>query len=258
MSILERMLDRAVSRPMVIEPMRPRHVGQIMAIERDAYPRPWSAKVFHDELRRGPRPAAATTSSRGAAARCVGYGGLMFVAAPAWPARRTSPTSPCIRDERRAGVATQLLSALAGAAIERGCTAWTLEVRATSHGAQALYRRFGFVPGRRAQALLRERHRRHRHVVPRHPERRVRRPRAAARRSASEASGERRRRHRRRRRAPSCSASRRAATRPRRRSCSAATTSPRASSARRSTCTPRSAASSRRSPAGPTSTCSTR
>ena len=90
-------------------------------------------------------------------------------------ARRTSPTSPCTRDERRAGVATRLLGALAGEAIRRGCTAWTLEVRATSHGAQDLYRRFGFVPAGRAQEVLRERHRRHRHVVPRHPERRVRR-----------------------------------------------------------------------------------
>ena len=39
-------------------------------------------------------------------------------------------------DERRIGVATRQLVALARAAIARGCSAWTLEVRATSHGAQ--------------------------------------------------------------------------------------------------------------------------
>ncbi len=43
-------------------------------------------------------------------------------------------------------MATRLLGALAGEAIGHGCAAWTLEVRATSHGAQQLYRRFGFVP----------------------------------------------------------------------------------------------------------------
>ena len=49
-------------------------------------------------------------------------------------------------DHRRQGLATRLLVALAEEIIERGCVAWTLEVRASSEGAQALYRRFGFVP----------------------------------------------------------------------------------------------------------------
>ena len=43
-------------------------------------------------------------------------------------------------------MATRLLGTLAGEVIRRGCAAWTLEVRATSVGAQELYRRFGFVP----------------------------------------------------------------------------------------------------------------
>ena len=148
MSILERMLDRAVSRPVVIEPMRVRHIGQIMAIERDAYPRPWSANVFHDELRE------------------ARHGRRHYLVAQARPHRarlRRDHVRPRRRrrrdggeahitniavhpDERRAGVATRLLSALAGEAIRRGCAAWTLEVRATSHGAQQLYRRFGFAP----------------------------------------------------------------------------------------------------------------
>jgi putative acetyltransferase len=47
---------------------------------------------------------------------------------------------------RGTGVATRLLAELAWAAIERGCEALTLEVRASNTGAQALYRRFGFAP----------------------------------------------------------------------------------------------------------------
>ena len=39
-----------------------------------------------------------------------------------------------------------MLLALAEAAIERGCDAWTLEVRVSAEGAQELYRRFGFDP----------------------------------------------------------------------------------------------------------------
>ena len=47
---------------------------------------------------------------------------------------------------RRGGIATHLLLALADEGRRRECTAWTLEVRVSSTGAQELYRRFGFVP----------------------------------------------------------------------------------------------------------------
>ena len=147
MSILERVIDRAGSRPVVIEPMRPRHVGQIMAIEREAYPRPWSANVFHDELREarhGRRYYVVARRGR----TVLGYGGIMFVPATgSGEAGEAHITNVAVHpDERRAGLATRLLAALAGEAIRRHCAAWTLEVRATSQGAQQLYRRFGFVP----------------------------------------------------------------------------------------------------------------
>jgi ribosomal-protein-alanine N-acetyltransferase len=144
MSLLDRMLDRAVSRPVVIEPMRPKHVGQVMTIEERAYPRPWSARVFHDELaeaRAGRR--VYLVARRGT--RVLGYAGAMFVVDRV--GREAHVTNVAVHpDERRTGVATRLLVALARAAISRGCTAWTLEVRATSVGAQELYRTFGFAP----------------------------------------------------------------------------------------------------------------
>ena len=62
------------------------------------------------------------------------------------PARRTSPTWRSCRRHRRGGIATHLLLALADEGRRRECTAWTLEVRVSSTGAQELYRRFGFVP----------------------------------------------------------------------------------------------------------------
>src|SRR5438874_1394497 len=71
----------------------------------------------------------------------VGYAGLMITADdghvttiavdPAW---------------HRHKIATRLMLVLAGEAIRRGATGLTLEVRVGNHGAQALYRQFGFHP----------------------------------------------------------------------------------------------------------------
>jgi [ribosomal protein S18]-alanine N-acetyltransferase len=138
-SILERMLDRS-ARPLTIDRMKIRHVGDVMDIERVAYPKPWTAQVFHDELhegRSGRRHYVVARRGRSV----VGYGGVMFVADEA------HITNIAVRqDARRTGIGSRLMSALAEAAIDRGCRAWTLEVRATSLGAQELYRSFGFVP----------------------------------------------------------------------------------------------------------------
>jgi ribosomal-protein-alanine N-acetyltransferase len=96
--------------------------------------------VFHDELDQvagGHRTYVVAKLGRSV----VGYAGLMFVVDEA------HVTNVAVHpDHRRSGIATRLLLALARGAIERGCVAWTLEVRASSTGAQALYRAFGFVP----------------------------------------------------------------------------------------------------------------
>jgi [ribosomal protein S18]-alanine N-acetyltransferase len=140
MSVLARFLDRAGAGGPNIEPMRHRHVGQILAIERASYPKPWSAQVFHDELdqaRDGRRYYLVARHARAV----IGYGGLMFVAEEA------HVTNLAVHPgHRREGIATQLLGALAARAIEHGSTAWTLEVRASNVAAQQLYRAFGFAP----------------------------------------------------------------------------------------------------------------
>jgi [ribosomal protein S18]-alanine N-acetyltransferase len=137
-SVLARLLDRAGAP--TIEPMRHRHIGQILAIERASYPKPWSSQVFHDELdqaRHGYRYYLVARRGR----VVIGYGGLMFAADEA------HVTNLAVHPEhRRRGVASRLLLALARDAIERGSLAWTLEVRASNIAAQELYRRFGFVP----------------------------------------------------------------------------------------------------------------
>lgn len=141
MSVIERLLGRDDAAGLVIEPMRRRDLRQgVMDIEAASHPRPWSRNVFVSEIdlmRSGARHYVTARSGR----ELVGYAGLWFAADEA------HVTNVAVRPaRRRTGVATRLLLALADVAIVRGCAAWTLEVRKSGHGAQELYRSFGFVP----------------------------------------------------------------------------------------------------------------
>lgn len=143
MSVIPRFLGR-VEAGFVIEPMQRRQLREVMRIEQDAYPKSWSRSVFESELAQvsdGTRHYVVARRGR----TVIGYAGLWFVDDPAGD--QAHVTNVVVAPEhRRCGVATRLLMSLAGAAIERGCAAWTLEVRASSTGAQDLYRRFGFAP----------------------------------------------------------------------------------------------------------------
>ena len=148
MSVVPRRLGRVstddASGELVIEPMRRRHLRQAMPIEAAAYPTSWSRSVFESELdqvRDGSRRYLVARRGR----QVVGYAGVWIVPDP--DGDQAHVTNVVVDAEaRRQGVATELLVALAHEIIERGCVAWTLEVRASSEGAQALYRRFGFAP----------------------------------------------------------------------------------------------------------------
>ncbi len=153
MSVIERLLRRDADGVLAlggvaIEPMQRRDLRRgVMAIEAVSYPRPWSNGVFESELaqvRTGTRRYLVARRSDAQAKRrgpVVGYAGLWFSGDEA------HVTNVAVEPaHQRTGVATALLVALAEAAIERGCIAWTLEVRVSSTGAQELYRRFGFNP----------------------------------------------------------------------------------------------------------------
>jgi ribosomal-protein-alanine N-acetyltransferase len=125
-------------------PLRRRHLRQIMPIEAAAYPTSWSRKVFEGELDQvadGTRYYLVARAGR----ELVGYAGLWFVGDP--DGDQAHVTNIVVAEgHRRAGIATRLMLALAREARRRECVAWTLEVRASSEGAQELYRRFGFAP----------------------------------------------------------------------------------------------------------------
>lgn len=148
MSILDRLLGREASRNggtdgallLVVSEMQRRHIRSIMPIERLVYPRPWTPRVFEEEIAMmhgGHRHYLIAHIGN----EVVGYGGLLFVeddahitnlaVNPAW---------------QRRGIATELLLELAWEARDRNFSALTLEVRHTNTAAQDLYRRFGFTP----------------------------------------------------------------------------------------------------------------
>jgi ribosomal-protein-alanine N-acetyltransferase len=122
----------------VVTGMRRRHVREVIAIENTIFPRPWSAALYLSELAYGPSRHYYVAIVDGAV---VGYTGCMVVedeahittvgVAPSWQRHR---------------VASRLLYRLASDVRDEGVRSLTLEVRMTNHGAQELYRRFGFTP----------------------------------------------------------------------------------------------------------------
>jgi ribosomal-protein-alanine N-acetyltransferase len=123
-----------------IEPMRKRHLRDIMPIESRVYPKPWTPGVFVseiDQMREGLRYYVVARH----AGSLVGYAGLLLTGDEA------HVTNIAVDPERhRRQIGTRLLLHLAHAARARGFRALTLEVRLSNTGAQELYRQFGFVP----------------------------------------------------------------------------------------------------------------
>lgn len=129
---------RAPADPAVtVSPMRRRHLRAVLAIEAQVYPRPWSSRLFEDELDRGGRAYLVARVGP----TVVGYAGVLMIADdghvatlavdPAWQGR---------------GIATRLLLELVRQAIGLGAEQLTLEVRVSNTTAQGIYRRFGFAP----------------------------------------------------------------------------------------------------------------
>jgi [ribosomal protein S18]-alanine N-acetyltransferase len=122
----------------VIGPLRRRHLRGVLRIEQRVYPRPWSLGLFMSEL--GYRGSRIYLAAR-VGTDVVGYAGLMLVPHDGHVTNiAVDPTW------HRHKVGTRLLLALTRAGIDHGAENLTLEVRVNNRGAQALYRRFGFVP----------------------------------------------------------------------------------------------------------------
>lgn len=119
-------------------PMRKRHLRACLRIEAKVYPRPWSDGLFRSELAFGDQRTYYVAK---VGSDVVGYGGGMYVLPDAHVT--TLAVDPSWQRRR---IGDRLLVALSRAAVAKGATALTLEVRASNEPAQALYRRFGFEP----------------------------------------------------------------------------------------------------------------
>ncbi|CAN5626563.1 hypothetical protein BH10ACT3_BH10ACT3_12310 [soil metagenome] len=127
------------SLPILITPMRRRHLRGVLAIEQQTNHRPWSLGLFMGELRMPTSRAYLVALDRH---RVVGFSGLMVTA------DEGHITNIAVHpDFRRLGIAARLLLSSMDEAIARNVAGVTLEVRATNTAAQQLYRRFGFAPG---------------------------------------------------------------------------------------------------------------
>lgn len=121
-----------------IVPMRRRDLRSVLEVEHRIFPEPWSYAVFASEL--SLRKARAYRVAR-VGRDLVGYFGELFVddeahvttvgVTPEWQGR---------------GVATSLLADGIRNALQHGAHQVSLEVAAGNERAQALYRRFGFMP----------------------------------------------------------------------------------------------------------------
>jgi len=121
-----------------LTPMKRRHLRQVLRIEGQVYPRPWSLSLFLSEIgtRDGRYYIVAKVGST-----VVGYAGLWLsvdeahvtnlAVDPAW---------------QRLKIGTRLLLDLTHAARSLGYNAMTLEVRVSNTRAQEMYRKFGYAP----------------------------------------------------------------------------------------------------------------
>ena len=120
-----------------VSPMRRRHLPDVLAIEAQVYPRPWSSRLFENELERSGRVYLVARIG----AQVVGYSGVLMIADDGHVA--TIAVDPAWQ---RRGIARCLLAELVRQAMVLGANQLTLEVRASNRGAQELYRSFGFAP----------------------------------------------------------------------------------------------------------------
>ena len=118
-----------------IRPLQLRDLSAIEEIERTSYPTPWSRSMFAGEL------AKPSSICLGAfdGERLIGY---LIVSryVDAWHVMNVAVAD----DQRRRGIASELLGALFERTREDGRRGYTLEVRVSNAGAISLYERLGF------------------------------------------------------------------------------------------------------------------
>ncbi|MGD9792742.1 MAG: ribosomal protein S18-alanine N-acetyltransferase [Acidimicrobiia bacterium] len=122
-----------------IEPMRRRHLRQIMKTEVQVYPKPWTMGIFASELAQVPDARQYIVAKVGK--HVVGYCGTLY-------SETDAHITNIAVDPRwqRHKIGSRLLITMIRISLARGCRNLTLEVRVSNRAAQEMYRRFGMAP----------------------------------------------------------------------------------------------------------------
>ena len=122
---------------MKLVPVTRKHIQGIVEIDQNAFPEPWSKKLWLKELSRMHRSYFAALDGDDV----IGYGGGLLAG------HDFHITTIAVKGSNLSkGVATQIMVKLLEEAIMMGATDLTLEVRIGNLPAQALYRKFGMAP----------------------------------------------------------------------------------------------------------------
>lgn len=127
-------------REILIEPMKAAQLIEVMAIDAECYPIPWTRDFYKAELSRPGDRLYLVARLADVSRQIVGHGGVAFEQGEAHVT--TVTVAP---DCRGRGIGARLFLSLALAARRRN-TSLALEVAADNPSAHALYRRFGLAP----------------------------------------------------------------------------------------------------------------
>ncbi|HHY68647.1 MAG TPA: ribosomal protein S18-alanine N-acetyltransferase [Bacillota bacterium] len=111
-------------------------LDEVLAIENQSYPTPWSRRAFESELKHNLYAHYFVARHE---EEIVGYFGMWVILDEA------HITNICVNPKyRRQGIGEQMLRFAFDKAKELGASQMTLEVRVSNHAAQNLYRKLGF------------------------------------------------------------------------------------------------------------------
>jgi ribosomal-protein-alanine N-acetyltransferase len=120
----------------LIREMNLEDLPEVLALEREVFPNPWTLEVFEHELRHGPGTLYLVMEEEG---QLMGYAGAHVTGS------ELHITNMAVGESRRReGLGTAMLVSCVRRALATGARFVTLEVRESNHGARSFYRLFGF------------------------------------------------------------------------------------------------------------------
>jgi len=131
-------------RPLVIEPLTPAAIDDVLAIEEAAFTNPWTRAMYVTELEN--RGVSYCFLARDGNRHAIGFCSFWHVLD-----ELHINNLAVLPEVRRQGIGSELLAFVLRKGVELGARRATLEVRRSNETARALYERFGFtVAGVRA------------------------------------------------------------------------------------------------------------